>query len=40
MMRLGELEAVLGRLPVTDVRMRRGPAGLVVRFCATKAGDA
>jgi len=37
MMRPGELEKVLASLPLTDVRTRRGLAGLHVRFSGTKA---
>jgi ubiquinone/menaquinone biosynthesis C-methylase UbiE len=33
----GQLEAELGRLPVTDVRMRRSAGGFALRFFATKA---
>lgn len=36
MMRPGQLEAELRRLPLADVRTRRSGAGLAVRFAATK----
>jgi len=37
MMGPGQLEAELGRLPVTDVRTRRSAGGFAVRFLATKS---
>jgi SAM-dependent methyltransferase len=37
MMGPGQLEAELGRLPVTGVRTRRSAAGFALRFVATKA---
>jgi ubiquinone/menaquinone biosynthesis C-methylase UbiE len=37
MMRPGELEAQLGRLPVTDVRTQRSVGGFALRFAATRA---
>jgi ubiquinone/menaquinone biosynthesis C-methylase UbiE len=37
MMGPGELDAELGRLPVTDVRTRRSAGGFALRFVATKA---
>jgi len=36
----GQLETQLGRLPVTNMRTRSGIGGLVVRFTASKAGNA
>jgi SAM-dependent methyltransferase len=37
MVRWGQMDAALGRLPVTGTRVRPGPAALVVRFAARKA---
>lgn len=37
MMGPGQLEAELGRLPVTDVRTRRATGGFAIRFVATRA---
>lgn len=37
MMAPGQLEAALGRLPVTDVRTRRSAGGFALRFFATRA---
>ena len=37
MMVPGQLEAELGRLPVTDVRTRRSGGGFALRFLATKS---
>lgn len=37
MMGPGQLEAELGRLPVTDARTRRATGGFAIRFVATRA---
>ena len=37
MLRVGQLEAELAKLRVTDIRVRRAAGGLAARFAATKA---